>query len=343
MQVPIENIYYLLCYAWNKLEEKDLVKIEAKDTTSLVDLFAKVLIGGVSHLIKRGFDRGYVQHSEETRSLRGKIAVSATVKRNLLNRGLVHCEFDELSYDVLHNQILKSTIRNVVKVEGLDQSLQENLIGHYHRLQEVTEVELSKKVFSRVQLNRNNYFYDFLMRVCELLYTNLLPSEKSGEWKFRAFLEDEAQMRGLFEAFVRNFYKIEAGDYRVRREDIFWRLLPIDDEAAKFLPDMRTDITLTSTDRKLIVECKYTADIFQEYFGTPKFRSEHLYQLNAYLSNLPEGDLNGRCQGILLYPAAGGTLKREYDFPNGRKLSVRTINLNQSWQVIHSDLLAMVA
>jgi 5-methylcytosine-specific restriction enzyme subunit McrC len=343
MQIPIENIYYLLCYAWGKLEEKDLVRIDPTDTTRLVDLFAKLLIEGVNHLLKRGFDRGYVRHSEETRRIRGRVSLAITIKRNLLKKGVVQCEYDELSYNVLHNRILKSTIRNLARGENLDPKLREQLVGHYHRLHEVDDIQLSQKVFSFVQLHRNNFFYDFLMRVCELLYMNLLPTERGGSWQFKNFLQDEVLMRGMFENFVRNFYKVEARGYKVGREDIYWRLTTNDAEAKKLLPDMQTDITLTTVDRKIIVECKYTAQIFQDHFGIPKFRSEHMYQLNAYLTNLPESETNRTCQGILLYPATTSGLNKEFSDAKGRSVTVRTINLNQVWQGIHHDLLAMVA
>ncbi len=46
--IPIQNIYFLLCYAWNQLEERDLVEINAEDTTSLQDLLARVLAGECS-------------------------------------------------------------------------------------------------------------------------------------------------------------------------------------------------------------------------------------------------------------------------------------------------------
>ena len=55
--IPIQNIYFLLCYAWNQLEEKDVVEINPEDSTALQDLFARVLAGGVQYLIRRGFDR----------------------------------------------------------------------------------------------------------------------------------------------------------------------------------------------------------------------------------------------------------------------------------------------
>jgi len=42
VKIPIQNIYYLLCYAWDKLAERDVVAVEAIDTTTLADLFARV-------------------------------------------------------------------------------------------------------------------------------------------------------------------------------------------------------------------------------------------------------------------------------------------------------------
>ena len=41
VNIPIQNIYYLLCYAWDKLTEKEVVGVEAIDTTTLADLFAR--------------------------------------------------------------------------------------------------------------------------------------------------------------------------------------------------------------------------------------------------------------------------------------------------------------
>jgi 5-methylcytosine-specific restriction enzyme subunit McrC len=57
MQIPIENIYYLLCYAWNKLDEKERVNVSIDDKTELLDLFAKILINATKMLLKRGIDK----------------------------------------------------------------------------------------------------------------------------------------------------------------------------------------------------------------------------------------------------------------------------------------------
>ena len=226
MKIPIQNIYYLLCYAWNKLDERDIVNVHSIDSTNILDLFARVLIGGISRLFKQGLDRGYVTCSEETRCLKGKICFSPTIKQNLFIKAKAYCDYDELSYDVIHNQILKATIRLLITEESLDKDYKNQLIGFYRKLQEIEDIRLSHKIFSMIQLHRNNSFYDFLLKICGLLYDNLLVTEDPGKSKFQDFLQDERQMAYLFEEFVRNFYKIEALGLKVSREDIAWQAWP---------------------------------------------------------------------------------------------------------------------
>jgi 5-methylcytosine-specific restriction enzyme subunit McrC len=198
MEIPVENVYYLLCYAWDKLAEKDVVNIDPTKSTDLVNLFARVLASGVDHLLRKGVDRGYLSHSEESTVLRGRIDFPKTLKRVLLQRAQAHCEFDELSYDVKHNRILKATIRRLIRTDGLDSTIRERLAVQCHYFDEVAEAELSNRLFRSVQLYRNNRFYEFLLRICELLFTNLLPTQKAGVWKFRSFLQEHQQMASLF-------------------------------------------------------------------------------------------------------------------------------------------------
>jgi len=343
VKIPIQNIYYLLCYAWDKLTEKDIVAVEPIDSTNLADLFARVLINGSHHLLKRGFDRGYVAQHEWTGRLRGRICFQEAIRRNAVATSRLPCDFDELSYNVLHNRILKATMRRLTRAEGLAAESVEALTQLCRLLAEIQDVELTRRVFGQVQLHRNNHFYDFLLKVCELIYQNLLISEKSGTGKFRDFIQDDRrQMAILFENFVRNFYRIHTS-YDVKREDIYWwRWTPVDQHAAGLLPKMQTDVSLTSDTRKIIIDCKFTPEATQTHYDAETLRSSHLYQIYAYLDNLPEGKLADTCEVMLLYPTVEKPLSASYT-NKGRKISIRTINLNQPWQSIDHDLLVLVA
>jgi 5-methylcytosine-specific restriction enzyme subunit McrC len=340
VNIPIENIYYLLCYAWDKLAERDIVAVEAIDSTTLADLFARVLINGTNHLLKRGFDRGYVPQHEWTSRLRGRICFPEAVRKNAMLTSRLPCDFDDLSYDVLHNRILKATMRRLIRAQGLATECSEGLCRLCRQFSDIKDVDLTSRVFGQVQLHRNNQFYDFLLKVCELIYRNLLVSEKPGSSKFMDFVQDKRQMAKVFENFVRTFYRIHT-DFRVKREDIYWRWIAADQVAQGLLPKMQTDISLTSHTRKIIIDCKFTPEATQQYYEAETLRSSHVFQINAYMDNL-EGEWADSCEMMLLYPTVNASLSADYTH-RGHKIRIRTINLHQPWQSIHHDLLALVA
>lgn len=343
--VPIENIYYLLCYAWNRLDEQDLVHVSSVDCVHLTDLFARVLAFGTSHLLRRGLDRGYVMASEDLRMIRGRLDISTTAKRLLLIHGRAHCHYDELDHNVLHNRILKTTISKLVCHEQLAKENRESLAELYRRLHEIDEIELNPAVFSRVQLNRNNAFYGFLLSVCRLIYSNVLAKEGEGDYLFQDFIRDPRQMGLLFQEFVYNFLKInleykKAGCYVRGGEVINWDVLA-DEASREMLPRMITDILVDWPDRCLIIDTKFYAQTMQIYRETEKVYSAHLYQLCNYLRHIEaRGPRYRHCEGMLLYP----TVTDEYDFgfeDHGHPIRVKTVNLSQPWKMIHKDLLAI--
>jgi 5-methylcytosine-specific restriction enzyme subunit McrC len=344
VKIPIQNIYYLLCYAYNKLNEGKIINVSAQDATKLVDLFCRVLISGTTHLIKRGLDRGYVGHSDDTRTLRGKINFPMTLKRNLLPECKVHCDYDEFSCDILHNQILRSTIRLLLTLREVNPDYRKELIKIDRHLIGIRCIQLTKPIFHRVQLNSNNSFYHFLLNICELIFDNIMINEKEGTAQFKDFIRDEQKMATLFEDFVRNFYKLEQKEYSVSREIIPWDATFTDDSARRYLPNMHTDISLVSHTgkQKIVIDTKYYKEIFSNYYDVAKIRQGHLAQLFTYIQqNENRSEINRNCIGILLYP----TVSEEVGFSfetKGHQMSVKTINLNQHWSKISKDLLKII-
>ena len=98
---------------------EEIVAVEAIDSMSLADLFARVLINGTRHLLKRGFDRGYESQHEWTGRLRGRICFQEAIRRNAATTGRLPCDFDELSHNVLHNCILKATMWRLIRADAV--------------------------------------------------------------------------------------------------------------------------------------------------------------------------------------------------------------------------------
>jgi 5-methylcytosine-specific restriction enzyme subunit McrC len=131
--------------------------------------------------------------------------MAPTIKRTLLERGRVACAYDELSVDVLQNQILKATLRHLAAAADLDASLAHAARKHVRALTEIRDIPLSSQAFRRVQLHGNNAAYRFLLHLCAIVHRHLLVDPSSGRVRFRDFRGDEREMGLLFEAFVRNF------------------------------------------------------------------------------------------------------------------------------------------
>lgn len=342
MQIPIQNIYYLLCYAWNKLEERDIIDVNKIDSTKLIDLFAKVLSNSCSRLLKQGLDRYYVEHEDVIMGIKGKLNFSATIKQNVLPLSKTSCIYDEFDYDILHNQILKTTIGKLLRTKKLDSSIKDELYKIYLKLPPISEIVIRKAMFNQIRLHRNNYHYDFILKVCQIVNENLFIDESKGNYKFKDFTREEKAMARLFEAFVRNFYKVET-NFSVSSDSITWQFESNNIEDLEMLPSMLTDITLRGKNQKIIIDTKYYKEAFKTRYEKQKINSSNLYQLFSYLKNQETGsDLTLSCEGILLYPSTQNDFVYSFKYEN-HKIKIMSINLNQDWQDIKTDLLKIVA
>jgi 5-methylcytosine-specific restriction enzyme subunit McrC len=339
-EIPIQNIYYLLCYAWDKLEERDLVAVNAQKFKDLPNLFARVLVSGLRFLFKRGLDRSYRSSVEEYRGIKGKLQLMESIKRNSLAMARAYCAYDELTHNVLQNQLLKATIHQLLRYPKLDERNHDLLRPLYQSFHDVDDIRITSHDFSKVVLHRNNSFYKFLLNVARLLHENLLIDETRGEWIFRDFVRDEEKMAALFEKFIYNFYRHEVGNrYTVASEYITWQAVPVGNSSLDFLPKMKTDVTLTDATRKLVIDAKYYKDAMVSRYDQEKFRSAHFFQVHAYVSNLLNDANAGRVvEGVLLYPTVTADFDQTFRV-RGQTISFRTIDLRKPWHELESDLL----
>jgi 5-methylcytosine-specific restriction enzyme subunit McrC len=260
----------------------------------------------------------------------------------LLFYGRAHCQFDELRHDVLHNQIIKATLYALSNVKELDPELRHSLFILRKKLPDISDIRLSPSLFHRVQLSRNNGHYDLLLKICELINYAMLPEQEGQASRFSDILEDETRMSDVFERFVRNFLEREQKDFSVGVEKLSWNAKISDPEHARFLPEMRTDITLRSRSRIMVIDAKYHKETLAKYKGQEKIKSENLYQLYAYVKHVRFSDqISSPVEGLLLYSTINQTLDLKYVI-DGHPMRIKTINLNQHWSNIHGELLSML-
>ena len=347
--IPILNVYYLLCYAWGRVQERDTSRLATLGSLATVqDLLGKVLAGGVNHLFRRGIDRGYMEKREDLAGIRGKLAVSETAKRALRAQGRAACDFEELSVNVLPNRILRTALHGLLdKRIRLNCEVRSEVRSAYRRLDGVSRTRLKRNTFSQVQLGGNRRLYQFLLSVCRLLYESAIVDENTGRMAFRDFRRDEATMWALFEEFVTGFYEREQHDYSVNpggrrinwadadaKTDADWSRIPV----------MEADVILESPERRIVLDTKYYRNALARGrgSGTGKLHSGNLYQLLAYVRNRqgtsPRGPVH---EGILLYPEVRESLRADIRL-EGVRIQARTVNLDRDWRHIHREMLEAI-
>ena len=65
--IPIKNLFYMLCYAWNVLAVADDIKVGSDDFEDAYNLLSRVFSHGIGKLIRSGFHRSYIEKTEEAR------------------------------------------------------------------------------------------------------------------------------------------------------------------------------------------------------------------------------------------------------------------------------------
>ena len=341
-KIPIANIYYLLCYAWDVLEEKEtLVDVDALHSTDILDLFARVLVNGTRRLLRRGLDRGYLPREDEIPGVRGKLLVTQTLRRNLLRHGRSACAWDELEYDTQPNRILKTTLQRLHEAEELDPRTRADLRDLLRWLAPVRKIELHAENFRRVQLHRNNRIYAFLLHICEFVHEHWLPAEHGHDRRFRDFVREG--LPALFQKFVFNFYRREApAGWHVNAPVIEWQFVVPNADARALVPRMETDVCLRGPGRAIILDTKFYAQALKAgSYGTAKLPAANLYQLFTYLRQRSCEPGWEQADGVLLYPRTTHDFTAEFT-THGHRIRALTLDLMQVWQNIHASLMQVV-
>lgn len=340
--IPVRNVYYLLCYAWDCLRERGFADVATAGTTELADLFARLLITGTNRLRRRGLERGYREQCQELGAIRGRINTWETVTRLLDRHGKASCEYDELSIDTPQNRAVKATISLLAVLPEVDRSNRQELRRLARELSEIPDVSLNRSLFRTVRLHANNRHYSFLMHLARLVLECAIPDEKGSGYRFRDFLRDRHQMARLFEAFIFNFLRTERSDLAISRDQLRWDASSEDDSALAYLPSMRTDVTVRAPGRTVIIDAKYYEQSLQEHFDHKTIHSANLYQLVSYLRNLEvEDGSDAVAEAMLIYPVVDAPIKLTYQI-QGHKVGIFTLNLAQEWKDIEQDLVKLV-
>lgn len=334
--IKIQNIYYMLAYAFSALDIKYYSKLESEEFNNAAELCTEILIIGLSYQLKRGLKHEYQDVTREEHSPRGKIELSRSLYNFNLKRSAV-CSYDVFTSDSTVNRIFKSTLLLLLKSNLAKMQIKKikRLLMYF---EQVTLVK-PKKLNWDIRFNSNDRNNHMLVSICWLIINGLLLNQKDGK-NYLADIFDEQRMCRLYERFILEYYRKEHPNLKASAKTISWTL---DDGYDLMLPIMKTDITLTHDNKTLIIDAKYYKSNIQNYFGKLSLHSNNLYQIFTYIKNEQVHVINTGTpfpvSGMLLYARTSASKQPDNIYHmSGNTVEVRTLDLNKDFTEIKKDL-----
>ncbi len=280
-KVPVRSLLFMLAVAAELpspfLEEA----AEFAELDELLEFVAAAFADLTEERIARGLYRAYVEREENLAAVRGRIAVAADLRHNLVLRHRTFCRFAEFTEDVPENRVVRQVAHLLARWVRRP-ALRLRLWRIDQVLGSVAPAQLPAEAIDRFVYGRLNEGYRPLHRLCALVLRWSSFAEGSGPFAFRAFLLD---MNRLFEAFVTQILRDHA------RPPV-----SVDDQVRLHLGqgrrvDIRPDIVVRVGSVPLLVaDCKY------KRVEPDGFKQHDVYQMLAYCTAL------GLDHGLLVYP-----------------------------------------
>lgn len=332
--IPIRNVYNMLVYTFEVLKSKEYERLDREDCEDIYDLLASLLLCGTNTLIKRGFLKSYVNRTEELVAIRGRIDISRSLRKLSLQNAKAVCNYDEFSADIYFNQVLKATFL-LLKRHQLQRTIKRDVAKILMYFNDIDTISINTISWDSFVFNRNNVHYDTLLYFCRLICEEAIANQNKGKKNFRTI--EEKLLPSLFERFVYAFYKKHLTDPVSFQQQIKWNADHFD-----MLPRMNADTVIENGNHKLIVDTKFYSKTLQSnrFSDNQTVISSNLYQIFAYVKNEIASVSDKPVSGMLLYPQVDIAVEKSY-FIDGHNFYVRTVDLNQEFDLIKQELIAI--
>ena len=339
--IRIQNIYYMLAYAFQALHEQGYKDVATEEFENTGELLAAILCRSVSVQLKRGLNRQYILNEEPLSSPRGKILIGESIKNQTIRKRQLVCDYDEFSANAYTNRIIKTTMELLLRTnisKTRKKSIRKLLI--FFDGVDVLDVH---SICWDLQYNRNNQTYRMIISICQLIIKGLLQTTTDGYVCLMDYADDMT-MAKLYEKFILGYFRREHPEIKAYSPQIAWQ---VSDGYRTQLPIMQSDIVLENkkTGKILIIDAKYYTHNMQvkSPFHMQSLHSANLYQIFTYVKNWNAAP-GEEVSGMLLYAKTDDKMQPDNDYQmSGNQISVKTLDLNCAFAVIAEQLDAIAA
>ncbi len=331
--IPIHNVYYMLLYAFQILNEQSYKNIATEQFHNTADLMAAILSKGIATQIKRGLGKEYILQREALSTLKGKMDITESIKTQTILKKQMWCTYDEFSVNGTKNRIIKSTLELLLGSD-IPKHRKKELRKLMVFFSDVKNIDLHS-VNWNMKYDRNNKTYRMLISICYLVVNGLLQTNSEGNTKIMDFLDEQSMFR-LYEKFILGYYKKHYTELSPSASRIPWSV-----DNTIMLPVMQSDIHLQKGNTVLIIDAKYYDHTTQVKYDNHTLHSNNMYQIFTYVKNCDYafGEEDHKVSGMLLYAKTEEEIQPDNIYQmHGNQITVKTLDLNQKFDIIAKQL-----
>jgi len=242
----------------------------------LIDIIIHTFTKQCEVLVKQGLYKSYVTHQDDLSYLRGKLLLKQQLKNFLQNKPKFACEYDELEYDNLENQILLFCLNrsyNITKHAGLRKQIR-MLIFQLSSV--VSDKYITKNDFKKLHYTRQNSHYLQAHELSKLIIesSGIVDFYSDRIHRVESFFVD---MNKIFEKFVFRLFDVYLkSEYKAipQKGEMIWQ---VEGGARR---GIRPDILLKNrhSSEVIVADTKYK----------DKLDDSDLYQIGFYIHQYSE-------------------------------------------------------
>ncbi|MFZ7261144.1 5-methylcytosine-specific restriction endonuclease system specificity protein McrC [Avibacterium avium] len=350
-KIPVRNLWLLMLYAsdlFRSLAKKNIAVEDNPD--DIPDLIAKILCRQVERRIQRNLSYGYQSRSDILHRVRGRIDLFYTERHQLLNRGKVACQFDELTVNTVLNRYARAALEKIAGIVKDKKTLAykcRSLSASLKHMGVVGECP-SRSEISSIRLGRHEVEDKPMMAAAQLAFNLALPTEMVGSKSLFSPERKIEWIRKLYEKGVAGFYDVALSPkgWRVTAgKQLNWQISNKTSGIDDIFPSMRADIILEHQELKwrIIIDTKFNTLTTGGWHRKQSLRNAYLYQIYTYIrSQENQNDpLSQNASGLLLHPSVDGDRNESVTIQN-HQFQFATVDLSKSAKEIRKQLLDII-
>ena len=167
---------------------------------SLLDVFILNFCDQLHAEMTQGMIRTYIERNENLNVLRGRLRIEQQFKQNLAHRERLFCQYDELSEDNVHNQILKYVLKILLKM-AIGNRIRFQVTELLMRFDPISDIAADPTLVDSLRFDRSTTRYEPIFGQCKWFLKGMHPDVLADKEK-EPCVSLLFDMNRLFEAYV---------------------------------------------------------------------------------------------------------------------------------------------